>query len=360
MRRRVVSGVGFCFLMLLCVLSNHPVAIAQGSQKASSLLSAKQQSIVLISAFTVTGDLEKLKPALHAALDSKVTVNEAKEVIVHLYAYSGFPRSIKALTTLMAVLDERKAKGITDEMGKEASVVPNTANKYDVGKRNLENLTGVPQGKLSGYNAFSPEIDRFLKEHLFADIFERDVLTYAERELATVSALTALGKTEPMLSSHKGLAIRQGITEDQLSEAASLINKSTNSNLLFPKGQARLNPNMTGTVYVQNVIEHDSLMATSVGSVTFEPGARTNWHSHFAGQILLVTDGIGYHQIKGKPVEIIKKGDAIRCPPNVEHWHGASHSSGMTHVAITQNTGSGRVTWLKKVTDEEYAAAKLD
>ncbi|MCE7040400.1 cupin domain-containing protein [Dyadobacter sp. CY312] len=91
-----------------------------------------------------------------------------------------------------------------------------------------------------------------------------------------------------------------------------------------------------------------------MGSVTFEKGARSNWHSHPAGQILLVTNGTGYHQQRGKPIEVIKKGDVIKCLPGVEHWHGASKRSPMTHVAVNPNTENGVITWLLPVTDSEY------
>jgi quercetin dioxygenase-like cupin family protein len=88
--------------------------------------------------------------------------------------------------------------------------------------------------------------------------------------------------------------------------------------------------------------------------VYFEPKARTKWHSHPAGQILIITDGIGYHQIEGKSIEIIKKGDVIKCPPNVKHWHGASAETGMQQLYIIPNTEKGIVEWNEKVTEEEY------
>jgi quercetin dioxygenase-like cupin family protein len=90
-----------------------------------------------------------------------------------------------------------------------------------------------------------------------------------------------------------------------------------------------------------------------VGNVTFTPGARSNWHYHPAGQILLITGGTGYYQEKGSPKKIIRKGDVINCPPNVPHWHGASAREEMIQIAIT-NTQNGTVVWLQPVTDEEY------
>lgn len=194
-------------------------------------LTEKQKAIVLISAFTAKGNLPSLKQALNAGLDAGLTVNESKEVLVHLYAYCGFPRSIQGLNTLMATLEERKNKGIKDNKGKEATPV-NDSTKYETGWKNLAKLSGRPtdgpiEKPTSGYGAFSPEIDRFLKEHLFADLFSRDVLTFAERELTTVSVLISLGSgVEPMLASHLGLTLKQGITKDQVQEVFSLVEKS--------------------------------------------------------------------------------------------------------------------------------------
>ncbi|HYI76440.1 MAG TPA: carboxymuconolactone decarboxylase family protein, partial [Chryseolinea sp.] len=158
-------------IMFLFLAFNQNVVNGQTNKQENQSLTPKQQAIVLTSAFTANGDLGKLKEALHSALNVKLTINETKEVIVHLYAYAGFPRSIRGLQTLMSVLEERKAKGIKDDVGKDATPIPPGTDKYDAGKKTQEKLTGRQQGALSGYNAFSPEIDRFLKEHLFADIF---------------------------------------------------------------------------------------------------------------------------------------------------------------------------------------------
>lgn len=204
---------------------------AQQTPESKQTLTEKQRAIVLISTFTTKSDLPKLKQALHTGLDAGLTINECKEVLVHLYAYCGFPRSIQGLNTLMATLDERKAKGIKDTIGREATPV-NDTNKYETGWKNLAKLGGRPtdgpiEKPTSGYGAFSPEIDRFLKEHLFADLFSRDVLTFAERELTTISVLIALGSgVEPMLSSHLGLTMKQGLTKNQLEEVFALIEKS--------------------------------------------------------------------------------------------------------------------------------------
>ena len=133
------------------------------------------------------------------------------------------------------------------------------------------------------------------------------------------------------------------------------MNNSTNDKgIVFPKGEKITNDNFTGTAYLQMLIAADSLNATAVGNVTFEPGARTKWHSHPGGQILLVTAGVGYYQEKRQPKKILRKGDAIKCPPNVPHWHGASADTAFVQVAITGRQ-NGPTAWLAPVTDEEYS-----
>ncbi|MDI5949411.1 cupin domain-containing protein [Flavobacterium sp. LB2P84] len=127
---------------------------------------------------------------------------------------------------------------------------------------------------------------------------------------------------------------------------------------IFPKGELGSKDLFTGNAYFIGLVDADSTFTTAIGNVYFEPGARSNWHSHPAGQILIITDGIGYHQIEGKPIEIIKKGDVIKCPPNVRHWHGASADVGLQQLYIIPNTEKGIVEWKEAVTDEQYSANK--
>lgn len=127
------------------------------------------------------------------------------------------------------------------------------------------------------------------------------------------------------------------------------------SALVFPQGEKITNDNFIGTAYLQMLIEADTLSQTSVGNVTFEPGARTKWHSHPAGQILLVTAGMGYYQEQGQSKKILHKGDVIKCPAGVVHWHGASKDAEFVQLAIT-DTKNGAPVWLEHVTDKEYLA----
>ena len=126
------------------------------------------------------------------------------------------------------------------------------------------------------------------------------------------------------------------------------------SGLKFPKGDKITNNNFSGTAWLQMLVTDDSTYHTSIGNVTFEPKARTNWHKHPGGQILLVTEGKGFYQEKDKPAQLIQKGDIVKIPPEMEHWHGAAPDSGLTHIAMSLNTNKGGAVWSGPVTDEEY------
>lgn len=122
---------------------------------------------------------------------------------------------------------------------------------------------------------------------------------------------------------------------------------------IFQKGEKITNDNFTGTAWLAQLVPNDSVMNMQVGNVTFEPGARTKWHSHPGGQILLVTAGTGYYQEKGSPKKILRSGDVVRCPPDLPHWHGASSNDTFIQLAIT-NTVNGPTAWLESVTDSAY------
>ena len=123
---------------------------------------------------------------------------------------------------------------------------------------------------------------------------------------------------------------------------------------IFPKGEIGPAENFTGKAWNYGLVADDTTLSTVVGNVYFEPGARSNWHLHPAGQILVITDGVGYHQIKGQPKQILHKGDVVKCPPNVEHWHGASPDTALHQLYIVPNTEKGIVKWLQPVSDEVY------
>jgi quercetin dioxygenase-like cupin family protein len=135
-------------------------------------------------------------------------------------------------------------------------------------------------------------------------------------------------------------------------------NKSTSDNLIFPKGELGPKKNFTGKAYNFGLVPSDSNYNILVGNVYFEAGARSNWHMHPGGQILIITDGEGYHQIDGQPRQTMKKGDVIKCPPGVRHWHGASENSSLSQMYIIPNTVKGIVEWQEPVTEDQYNQTK--
>lgn len=184
---------------------------------SNDTLTPRQRALVALSSLAAKGDLERLDGALRQGLDDGLTINEIKEVLVQLYAYAGFPRSLNAIHTLMAVLDERREQGIQDEEGAEPSPVPEDLDRDDYGARVRARLAGQDEiPPPAGFQLFAPVIDRFLKEHLFADIFIRDNLDQQSRELATVSALASMTGTEGQLRFHLGAAMNTGLSRAQL------------------------------------------------------------------------------------------------------------------------------------------------
>ena len=114
--------------------------------------------------------------------------------------------------------------------------------------------------------------------------------------------------------------------------------------------------NFTGVARVQPLFDTTAMARAYGASVSFDPGARTAWHTHLRGQVLIVTEGVGRVQRWGAPIEEIRPGDVVRIPPNVKHWHGAAPTSAMTHVAIVENLNGRNTDWMEKVSDAQYRA----
>jgi 4-carboxymuconolactone decarboxylase len=190
---------------------NGPVA---GDHEQTGALSEQHAAVAMIGAFTANGDLPRLTTALNKGLDAGVTVNQVKEVLVQMYAYAGFPRSLNGISTFMTVLEQREDKGIKDETGPQPSPLPGGTDILELGAENQTTLTGAPvTGPMF---AFAPAIDQFLKAHLFGDIFGRDNLDWRSREVATIAALATLKGTDSQLRSHLAIGLNTGLSEAQL------------------------------------------------------------------------------------------------------------------------------------------------
>ena len=192
------------------------------AQVPSETLSMRQQAIVQVAAWGAAGDMSRLAAALNQGLDAGLTVSEAKEVLVQLYAYAGFPRSLNALSELMKVLDSRKQRGVQDAVGQAPTrPIPSGDALLAAGTANQTRLIGAPaRGAI--YD-FAPVIDQYLKAHLFGAIFERDNLDWQSRELATVSMLSALQGAESQLQAHMGFSMNVGLTAGQLGQLSQLL-----------------------------------------------------------------------------------------------------------------------------------------
>lgn len=207
-----------------------PTAMAQEPQssrqsavsQASETLDARQQAIIPVAAFAAAGDMAGLDRALNAGLDSGMSISDAREVLVQLYAYAGFPRSLNALSELMKVVEARRSRGIDDAPGREPSRAAPTGDALlAAGIANQTRLSGAPvEGPLFD---FAPVANEFLRAHLFGAIFERDNLDWQSRELATVSMLSALPGAEAQLQSHMRISMNTGLGAAQLSRLTQVL-----------------------------------------------------------------------------------------------------------------------------------------
>lgn len=363
-------------VILIAVLSF--VTISEAQTMTNGGLNTRQDKIVTIAAFTANGNLQKLKTALSDGLDAGLAISEIKEILVQMYAYAGFPRSLNGINTFMGVLEERQQKGIKDAPGKEPSSMPASKSSIELGTEIQTRLIGAPAtGK---YITFAPAIDAFLKGHLFGDIFGRDNLDFQSRELATISALACMEGVNPQLQSHFKVGLNTGLTEAQLrslvtvleanvgkKEAANanetlgkvLSNRQAEQNINITRSASRSSSQgsaeyFTGSVTINMLFKAHELSRTTGGLVTFQPGARTAWHSHPLGQALIVTAGTGRIQQWDGPIEEIRQGDVVWIPPGVKHWHGAAPDSAMTHIAIQESLDGKTADWKEQVSDEQY------
>jgi quercetin dioxygenase-like cupin family protein/alkylhydroperoxidase/carboxymuconolactone decarboxylase family protein YurZ len=382
MNKTIITSLAGLFIAVFGIVT---VVEADAGEKGG--LNARQEAIVPIATFTATGQMDQLKPALNQGLDAGLTVNEIKEVLVHIYAYAGFPRALNAINAFKSVMDDRKARGIKDKTGREATPLPDDFDKNTYGHKVRNNLVGRDiSNRKSGYPVFTPIIDKFLVEHLFADIFARDILSHKQRELVTISTLAAMSGTEAQLKGHFQIAMRLGYSDLQLKDFITALNDNvgaeiaeranrilgevqgkeragTNSQKIVVTPTASLPPTQgpddkfTGSVRINTRFEAQDPSHFYGANVVFDPGSRTAWHSHTLGQLLIVTSGTGLVQRRGDPAQKIGKGDVVWIPPYQKHWHGATPDTPMAHIAIVEQRDGPSVEWMEKVSDEQYEAS---
>ncbi len=325
-------------------------------------LTAKENTIIDIGAWTARGEQDKLGAAFKAGVEAGLTLNEAKELVGQLYAYCGFPRALNAAGTLMKVAGDAKpaedpaANMPCGSLGERA---------LPVGTANQTKLCGGPvKGALFD---FHPQLDEYLKTHLFGDIFARDNVDWRTREIVTIAALAARPETEPQMKAHIAIGKVNGVTDAQ---AAAIVGRVA---VLCDRNPSRLpadwSPIPVGelnTAYAKYFIGNSYLHKLTLDQVpafgvTFEPGCRNNWHIHHAktggGQMLIVTAGEGFYQEWGKPARRLKKGDTVNIPANVKHWHGAAPDSWFQHIALEVPGTEQSNEWCEPVDVKAYAEA---
>ena len=329
----------WCFLFLIAIMTMATVN--------SQTLTERQQGLAACACLMAQGDLERLEPAVKAALDNGVTINELKEAFSQLYAYTGFPRSLNALGVLSKVLENRQANWQEGKPWKRPAEWDNAKKAYELGTKNQTQLSGSPFDY-----TFCPQDDYYLKAHLFGDIFAGDQLTNADREIVTVAALSGLEGVAPQLTAHKKGAVNMGNPQELVDELCAWLDKEGYTlKSKWPKGE----PN---TGYAQYFIGNSYLsnVGGDVHNVTFEPRCRNNWHIHHKQvQVLICVAGRGWYQEWGKePVEMTP-GTVIAIPAEVKHWHGAAKDSWFQHLTYHKDVKEGAShEWLEPVTDEIY------
>ena len=325
-------------------------------------LTPKENTIVDIGAWTARGEQDKLGAAFKAGFGAGLTLNEAKELVGQLYAYCGFPRALNAAGTLMKVADEVKpTEGSAADMPRGSL----GERALPVGTANQTRLCGGPvKGALFD---FHPQLDEYLKTHLFGDIFARDVLDWRTREIVTIAALAARPETAPQMKAHIAIGKVNGVTDAQAAEivgrVAVLCDRDPSR---LPSDWSPIQVGELNTAYAKYFIGNSYLHKLTLDqvpafSVTFEPGCRNNWHIHHAktggGQMLIVTAGEGFYQEWGKPARRLKKGDTVNIPANIKHWHGAAPDSWFQHIALEVPGTEQSNEWCEPVDDKAYAEA---
>ena len=329
----------------------------QGVFAMDNTLTTKELAIVDLSAATARGDQAALANALNMGFDNGLTLNEAKELVGQLYAYCGFPRALNAAATLMKVAGEKKPA---------AGAAPNPppqGKSIDFGTANQTKLCGAPVK--GGLFDFHPQLDEYLKAHLFGDIFARDNMDWRTRELATIAALAARPETKPQMTAHIAIGKINGVTDAQAAAIVARVQRPAKPEQLpadwSPIPVGNLNTGFAKYFIGNSYLHKLTLDQVPAFGVTFEPGCRNNWHIHHAktggGQILIVTAGVGYYQEWGKPPRRLEKGDTVNIPAGVKHWHGAASDSWFQHIALEVPGTEQSNEWCEPVDDAAYAEA---
>ncbi len=383
MKKSIIVVAAIAIVFAAC--TNKTEKTTENNMNTLTFNEKQAAAMTAIACYEAKGELMSLESAIHNGLEDDLTANQIKEALSQLYAYTGFPRSLNALGVLQRVIGDREAKGVKVLHGDESTPL---SPDYDA----LTQGTEV-QTKLSGQPfdyKFCPDEDYYLKAHLFGDIFARDLLTHADRELVTVSALAGLEGVEPQLAAHVRGARNMGLTDAQLLAIPKVLQERVGKMEAHRVAAAiqqlgisdSINDHLASDIYVQNYVDlksswrrgepntayaqyfiGNSYLAPYDGgmvNVSFEPGCRNNWHIHHKQvQVLVCVYGRGWYQEWGKPAVKLEPGVIIEIPEGVKHWHGAAKDSWMQHLTYHKDVQEGASNeWLEPVSDEQYDTLK--
>jgi 4-carboxymuconolactone decarboxylase len=330
-------------------------------------LSPRDRSLVTISVLIATGKPDQLQGHLGRALSNGVQPGEASAVLAHLALYCGWPSAVSALNVYEQVYTARKI----DTSTLRALVPQLSAPGSDASRAKAVN---------EQFGVVAPKFAQLTNDVVFGKLWLRSDLSLRDRSLVTIAALAAMGDDDQL-----DLYLRRGLesclTRSQIAEALTHLGfyagwsratqaltvltstfeqiASADAQKATPATAGRAEPaapssNFTGAVAVTQPFSGTGGARLGGATVTFQPGARTRWHSHPLGQLIVVTAGRGWIQIEGEPVRAMGPGDVVWTPPGTKHWHGATRTSAMTHVAVSESQEGSSVSWFEPVSEAQF------
>jgi 4-carboxymuconolactone decarboxylase len=336
-------------------------------------LSPRDRSLVTVATLVATGKAAQTGSHVRRALDNGVKPEEIGELITQLAFYSGWPNAMSAVTETKKVFEER---GIGTVSNSEAARIGLEA-AAEAARAETVNTNVAPTASV---------LADLTNRVLFGDLWQRPDLSARDRSLVTMAALVAIGQPE-QLPFHANRAMDNGLTRAEISEVVTHIafyagwpramsavpvvrwvfDQRDTPPVQDAAAMAEVNITragdgrasapeqyFTGKVETSGFYRGDAPARIGGATVSFSAGARTAWHTHPLGQTLFIVSGKGWIQKENGPVEQVGPGDVVWIPPHVRHWHGASVNEAMTHFAVAEALDGNSVTWMEKVSDEDY------